>query len=104
MSASARIYHPGSLTLMGFLLSLLVYVVLLRRVGVVPLAGRRPLAGLRPTAQTLFSGHHESRAPTHTPPHSVPGMSTNNQSSGAFVLDVIACHMIVGMHSTNQRS
>ena len=131
--ASARVYHPGGLTLMGFLLSLLVYVVLLRQARVVPLAERRPLVGLRsrtisvvhhhpsakvlvdaadhrptaetktlakgnpttkaivashsPTAQTLFSSHHESKAPTHKPPNSVPGMSTSNQSSGAFVLD-----------------
>ena len=131
-SACARVYHPGGLTLMGFLLSLLVYVVLLRKVHGVPLAERRPLVGLRsrtisvvhhhpsakvlvdaadhrrtaetktlakgnptakaiatshrPTAQTLFSSHHGARAPTHKPPHSVFGMSTNNQSSGAFVL------------------
>ena len=132
MIASARVYHPGGLTLMGFLLSLLVYVVLLRKVRVVPLAERRLLVGLRsrtisvvhhhpsakglvdaadhrptaetktlakgnpttkaivashrPTAQTLFSSHHESRVPTHKPPHSVPGMSTNNQSTGAYAL------------------
>ena len=47
---------------------------------------RAIVASHRPT-QTLFSSHHEARAPTHKPLFSVPGMSANNQSSGSFALD-----------------